>query len=101
MRHTSRKRSAPDPLAPITAPTWLAVRNRLGFVIESIELTPGADLRAVLTAARDTRTATGWAAEPIGPSCGFFFASRDGERILVGIERQIPRSPLGNGTSHV
>jgi DNA-binding transcriptional LysR family regulator len=32
MRHTSRKRSAPDPLAPVNATTWLVVRNRLGFI---------------------------------------------------------------------
>ena len=95
MRHTSRKRSSPDPLAPVNAPSWLVVRDRVGCVLESAELPARADLRAVLTAARDARIADGWLAEDIGPVCSFFFASRDGRRVLVGIERIPPGVPEG------
>ena len=90
MRHGSRKRASPDPLAPVNAVTWLVVRDALSQVLEFTELAPLADLRAVLSAARDARITDGWAAEEIGPRCAFFFASRDGERILVGIERREP-----------
>jgi hypothetical protein len=93
MRHTSRKRSLPDPLAPVGAPTWIVVRDAVNTVIESTELAPETDLRVALTAAREARIAAGWTADDIGPACGFFFASRDGARVRVGIERAQPRDP--------
>jgi len=94
MRHSSRRRSAPDPLAPVNATTWLVVRNRLGFILESLELTAQTDLRATLTAARDARITSGWEADEICHVCSFFFASRGGDRVLVGIERREPRDPI-------
>ncbi len=93
MRHTSRKRAAPDPLAPVDAPTWLVVRNGVGFVLEASELL-GADLRSVLAAARETRISVGWAAEEICTLCAFFFTTRDGVRLMIGIERRPPRDRL-------
>ena len=72
MRHTSRKRSSPDPLASVGASTWLVVRGTVNAMIESTELAPETDLRAVLTAARDARIAAGWLADDIGPAWGFF-----------------------------
>jgi hypothetical protein len=94
MRHTSRKRSLPDPLAPVGAPTWLVVRDAVNAVIESSELAPKTDLRAALTAARGARVAAGWFADDIGPACGFFFASREGIRVRVAVEHVSPRNPL-------
>jgi hypothetical protein len=94
MRHTSRKRSAPDALAPVNAPTWLVVRNGAGFVLEATELAPGADLRSTLTAARETRISSGWAAQEIGSACGFFFLAKGRVRLMIAIERQAPRDPL-------
>jgi hypothetical protein len=94
MRHTSRKRSAPDPLASVNAVTWLVVRNRLGFILESSQLTPHTELRATLTTARDARISSGWQADEICRVCSFFFASRAGDRVLVGIERREPQDPL-------
>jgi hypothetical protein len=94
MRHNSRKRSAPDPLAPVNATTWLVVRNRLGFVLESSQLTRYTDLRATLTTARNARISSGWEADQICRVCSFFFASRAGDRIVVGIERREPQDPL-------
>jgi hypothetical protein len=94
MRHTSRKRSAPDPLKAIDATTWLVARDRMSFVIESTELAPGTNLRAALSAARNARITAGWVAEAIGASCSFFFATRSGERVMVGIERVPPRNPV-------
>jgi hypothetical protein len=94
MRHTSRRRSLPDPLAKVDAPTWLVVRDKVNAVIESTELVPGTDLRAVLTRAREARIADGWLADDIGPACGFFFASRNGNRVRVAVEGAAPRRPL-------
>jgi len=93
MRHTSCRRSAPDPLAPVNAPTWLVVRSAAGFVVESTELASRADLRSVLTAARETRISDGWAAQEIGVSYSFFFAARGDLRLMIAIERQPPRDP--------
>jgi hypothetical protein len=93
MRHTSRKRSSHDPLAKVNAPTWLVVRDRVNAVLSSAELAPGTDLRAALMAAREARIDEGWAAEDIGPACGFFFASREATRVRVGVEHTLPRNP--------
>lgn len=93
MRHGHHtRRSAPDPLAPIDAPTWLVVRDMCGATLERTELPPRADQRAVLSAAREARIAEGWRADEIRPRCAFFFAARGGERVMVGIERQLSRS---------
>jgi len=78
----------------VNAPTWIVSRNRAGFVLENAEIAPGTDLRAALTAAHDARVAAGWTADEIGPSCAFFFAARDGVRLMIAIERQPPRDPL-------
>jgi len=93
MRHTSRRRQSPDPLAPIHAPTWLVVRDRVGYVRACRELPPLADLRAELSTLRGSLISGGWAAEEMGGRCAFFFASRAGERVLAGIERIPPRNP--------
>jgi hypothetical protein len=94
MRHTSRKRSAPDPLARVDARTWLVVRDAVNAVIESAELAPETDVRAALTAARKARIGAGWLADDLGPACGFFFASREGIRVRVAVEHVPPRNPL-------
>jgi len=92
MRHGHHtRRSAPDPLAPIDASTWLAVRNMYSQLLELTELPPHADQRAALVAAREARIADGWQADEIGPRCAQFFAGRAGERIVVGIERDPTR----------
>lgn len=91
--HTRRHR--PDPLAPIDQPTWLVVRDGLNTALAATELAPGADLRAVLEAARSERIAAGWKAEPIGQCVSFVFATRDGERVMVSIEHRPPGSGLG------
>lgn len=57
------------------------------LLLEVTELPPLADQRAVLVAAREARITGGWHADNIGPKCAFFFATRVGERIMVGIER--------------
>lgn len=92
MRHGHHtRRSAPDPLEPIDAPTWLVVRDMCSQLLESTELPPRADQRAVLVAARGARIARGWRVTNIGPQCAFFFASRAGERVMVGIEQDPTR----------
>lgn len=93
MRHGHHtKRSAPDPLAPIDAPAWLVVRDMCGQLLAIAELPRRADQRAALMATREARIADGWQADEIGPRCSQFFASRAGERIVVGIERDPMRT---------
>jgi hypothetical protein len=94
MRHTSRRRAARDPLAPINAPTWLVIRSATGFVVESTELAPGVDPRSVLRAVRETRISDGWTAQEIGASCSFFFVARGDLRLMIAIEHRPPRDPL-------
>lgn len=60
-------------------------------VLERTELPPGADQRTALMVARETRIAEGWQADDIGPQCAHFFATRAGERVMVGIEREPTR----------
>jgi hypothetical protein len=90
MRHTSRRRSQPDPLAPQPERTWLVVRDRTRAVLESQELAPGVDPRPVLAAVREARSASGWACEDMGSVSAGSFCSREGERLYVGIERADP-----------
>lgn len=88
MRHGHHtRRSASDPLAPIAEPTWIVVRDVFSRPLELTELPPRADQRKILVAAREALIADGWQADDIGPQCAFFFATRGGERIMVGIER--------------
>ena len=96
MRHGHHtRRATPDPLAPADAPTWLVTRDMCSQLLERSELPPRADQRAVLMAARTARIADGWQADEIGPRCSHFFATRGGERVMVGIEcdtaRQVRR----------
>jgi len=60
-------------------------------LLELTELPSGADQRAALVAAREARIADGWQADEIGPRCAQFFATRGGERVVVGIERDPTR----------
>jgi hypothetical protein len=88
------RRSAPDALAPQNALTWLVVRNAVNETQSCVELAPNADLRRVLNAERDARIAAGWVAEPIGNRCSFFFCTKDGLRLEVGIMRRDPKDAL-------
>jgi hypothetical protein len=97
--HRMRRRSFPDPLQPLTVPTWLVTRNAHRQALDSRELAAGADLRAILVQARDERLAAGWACTDIGPAVGFFFAERAGERLQVSIERYDPSGPGAPGHS--
>lgn len=88
MRHGHHtRRSAPDPLAPIDAPTWLVARDMCGLLLELTELPPRIDQRAVLAMAREARLTDGWQADEIGPRCAHFFATLADKRVIVGIER--------------
>jgi hypothetical protein len=88
-----RRRRPTDPLLPLPQPTWLVVRNVHRQALESRQLRPSADLRAILGSERDQRAAAGWACEDIGRVCSFFFAVCDGQRVQVGIERYDPDGP--------
>ena len=85
-----RRRSRPEPLKPRSQATWLVVRDRLNQVVESTPLEPYADLRAVLTAAREARIAQRWECEDIGSCVAFFFCRRGGVREMVSIEMRPP-----------
>ena len=90
MLRSMRRRNRPEPLKPRPQPTWRVVRDRLSQVVESTPLEPYADLRAVLTAAREARIADGWDCEDIGSCVAFFFCSRAGVREMVSIEMRPP-----------
>lgn len=95
MRHRFGRRSFDDPLRPLNQPTWLIARNSLSQVVEVKPLEPLVDLRATLNAEREVRIAAGWAADAIGARCAFFFCTREGKRVMIGIERQRP-GPVGS-----
>jgi len=84
------RRSSYDPLKAIPEPTWLVVRDKCTQVLEVRQLERGADLRAILEAAREARMAAGWKADPIGRASSSFFCTKDGTRVMVGIERRDP-----------
>jgi hypothetical protein len=90
----SRRRSVPDPLAPIPYPTWLVVGDMLRNPLEVTKLEPHADARAILNAARAAKTAEGRTCDEIGRCCSFFFAVQAGKRIEVGILRHDPAVPF-------
>lgn len=87
------RRNRPDPLQPLPVSTWLVVRDKHRSALESREIARGADLRAILQAARSERIAAGWTCTSIGSSDGCFFAERPGERVQVGIETNDPAGP--------
>jgi hypothetical protein len=60
-------------------------------------LAPMADLRSVLVAAREARRAGGWTVEEIGHRSSSFFCSKNGRRVMVGIERRDPAKPPSMG----
>jgi len=83
----------PDALQPLQQPTWLVVRNMHCRPLQSRELAPGTDLRAILQADTAERFASGWGCTDIGRACSDFFAARRGERMQIGIERYDPEGP--------
>jgi len=87
------RRSSYDPLKATSEPTWLVVRDKCSQVLEVRLLERRADLRAILDAAREARMAAGWKADPIGRASSSFFCSKDGTRVMVGIERRDPSEP--------
>jgi hypothetical protein len=78
MRHKTRRRGGHDPFTTLSVQSWLTVRDRARQPLECQEVAAGADLRAVLDAARASRLAVGW---------------RCGERVQVAIERFHPDDP--------
>jgi hypothetical protein len=90
MRHSHGRRSRPDSLAPVNAPRWLVVRDRLSQAIACRRLEPMTDLRAELLAERARRQADGWTVEELPGTGAFFFTERDGERCCVVIEAYLP-----------
>ncbi|HEY4215192.1 MAG TPA: hypothetical protein VGM84_27215 [Steroidobacteraceae bacterium] len=58
-------------------------------MLESTELPPHTDLRAVIAGAHAERTAAGWLCETDG-RFGFFFCHREGSRLKIAIHRLKP-----------
>jgi hypothetical protein len=81
-----RRRGQTDALAPVKAPRWLVVRDRLSRVVGYHALLPHADLRAAMQAERERRQASGWAVGDIPRNSGFFFCERENDRVCVSIE---------------
>jgi hypothetical protein len=81
-----RRRTQTDALAPVNAPRWLVVRDRVSRVVEYHALAPLADLRAAMQAERARRAAAGWVVDDIPRTCSFFFCALENERVCVSIE---------------
>lgn len=94
-----RRRSRYDSLQPLDQPTWLVVRNVHSQAMDSRQVAAGANLRAVLTCARNERIAQGWGCQEIGRSCPVIFIERNGVRLQIGIERHDPEGPPAPGHS--
>jgi hypothetical protein len=94
-----RRRQFVDPLLPLPMATWLVTKDHVGTVLESRQLPPGKDLRAVMVEARDARIADGWAVTDLGSACSVVFCDRDGERLEIGIQRRDPAGPPPRGHS--
>ncbi len=92
------RRTTHDPLQPVAATRWLVIRDDLGTLLAATELPPGADLRAVLGAAREAQRADGWAPDPEPLTWSFFFCRRGPRRRGVAIEVVNPSgaAPLGH-----
>jgi hypothetical protein len=82
-----RRRSQTDALAPVNAPRWLVVRDRLSRVVQSDALPPLRGIcRAAMQPERARRAAAGWAVDDIPRKCSFFFCELENERVCVSIE---------------
>jgi hypothetical protein len=81
-----RRRTQTEALAPVDAPRWLVVRDRLSRVVEHHALLPLADLRAAMQAERARRAAAGWVVDDIPVKCSFFFCAFENGRVCVSIE---------------
>lgn len=88
---TSR-RSSYDPLATRDQPRWLVTLTMFREPLNTREIPPGADLRAVMHEARTAMLADGWQPESDG-YYGFFFARRGDERVEVGLQSIPPGVP--------
>ena len=88
-----KRRSQHDSLAPISEPAFLVERNLSGDLLKSIPIEPNADLRAILTAAREAKMAQGYEVTDIPRLCSFFFYVKDAKKVLVSIERANPGHP--------
>jgi hypothetical protein len=60
-----RYRSVPDPLATVSEPRWLVVRDRASRPVVNRALPGGADLKATLAAERQRLIGEGWRADPM------------------------------------
>jgi hypothetical protein len=92
-----RYRSIPDPLATVSEPRWLVVRERASRPVSYRALPSGADLKATLEAERQCLMDEGWRAEPM-TRYSFVYCERDDERRCISIECYEPgHAPVGHG----
>jgi hypothetical protein len=70
--------------------TYLTVKDMTGQTLKWSELPAATDLHAALNAAANELRREGWQAEPIGSRRWEFFATRNGVRVSVGVQRAQP-----------
>jgi hypothetical protein len=80
-----RRRATFNPLETTSAPRWYVVRTMHGSVIESRELSPGADLKHVFVTAMLAWMDGGWQIGEFSSNSGTFFCTRAHERRAVSI----------------
>lgn len=90
LRSMVRRRGRTDPLNAVNAPRWLAVRDKLGHIIQVEALEASADLRGALKARTDALAAEGWDIDSIPSCCAFVFCQRENVRVCVSIEAVEP-----------
>ncbi len=94
----ARRRTSPDPLATADERRWLVVRDICSRPLRHVQLRPNADLRAALEVERRSMIADGWVCDEV-KRWAFCFASKDNERVCIGIEHVEPGTSLiGHGT---
>lgn len=82
--------------------TWLVVRNKHSHALKWREIAPGGDPESALQISKTGYKEARWLCTEIGPTAGFFFAERLGERVQVSVERYDPAGPgpLGHSESN-
>lgn len=86
-----KRRNRCNALAPVDAPTWLAVFDEVHTPLSATPLPPKADPRAVLEAAMQAGMKDGWdPEEPPSDSFGGYFSRNGDARRLVMITQADP-----------
>jgi hypothetical protein len=83
-----------DPLEPTSAPRWLIVKNLHNAVVESSQITPGADLKRSFLVAMLKWIDAGWKLGEFSSRTGQFIVTQGTDRRTVSVS-SLPPGPRG------